>query len=47
MAGMVKRVAKWIVVFACLYLGLVLILLPVVERTLGIGVYRKGHGYLK
>jgi hypothetical protein len=43
MAGMIKRIVIWVAVVACLYLGLV-ILLPSLERILGIGVYQKGTG---
>jgi|GEM_PF-5517864 len=46
MAGMVKRIAKWVLILACLYISLVLILPPLVEHIFGIGVYRKGHGYI-
>ena len=41
MAGMIKRIVIWVAALACLYLGLVLILLPLLEHILGIGVYRK------
>jgi hypothetical protein len=41
MAGMIKRIIIWVAVLAGLYLGLVLILLPLLEHILGIGVYRK------
>ena len=41
MAGMIKRIVIWVAILACLYLGLVLILLPLLEHILGIGVYRR------
>lgn len=42
MASMTKRIVIWVAVIACLYLGSVLILLPLLEHVLGIGVYQKG-----
>jgi hypothetical protein len=44
MAGMTKRIVIWAAVLACVYPGLVLILLPLLEHVLGIGVYQKGIG---
>lgn len=44
---MVKRIAKWLLILACVYLGLVLVVLTLYEHFLGVGVYRKGHGYIR
>ncbi|MBB5056664.1 preprotein translocase subunit SecY [Granulicella aggregans] len=44
MASMIKRIFMWLAVIACLYLGSVLVLLPLLEHILGIGVYQKGTG---
>ena len=44
---MVKRVVIGLVVVAGLYLGVLLVVLPVLEHTLGLGVYRKGHDYVR
>jgi hypothetical protein len=41
---MIKRIVVGLVVVACLYLGSVFILLPLLEHILGIGVYEKGTG---
>lgn len=43
MASMIKRIVVWVAVVACLYLGSVLILLPLLDHFLGIGVYRKAQ----
>ena len=46
--NLIKRIGLWAAVLACLYLGLVLILPPLLEHILGIGVYKKSTGvYLK
>lgn len=42
MADMIKRIVKWVSIIACLYLGSVLVLLPLLEHFLGMGVYQKG-----
>lgn len=44
MASMIKRIVIWMTVIACLYLGSVLLLLPLLEHIFGIGVYQKGTG---
>ena len=46
MANMIKRIAKWILILACVYLGLTFAVLALYERVFGVGVYRKGHGYI-
>ena len=40
---MVKRLAKWLLMVVCLYLGIRLTVLFCMEHFLGIGMRRKAH----